>query len=206
MSNIENIKIVKLKSNFEIWEEFKAGDKSALSYIYSQHFHSMFQYGIRFKDDAEFVKDCIQDVFYLLIKSGQQLGTTTNIRFYLFRALKNVILKKFEKDKKNQLVEMPAFNTAFLLEEEILEKENITNKEKAVVSALNNISKRQREIIYLRFECELEYDQICEIMDLKGDSARKLVFRAIKLIRKIVDGKVKISLLFSLTIFLKNIF
>lgn len=185
-----------MKSDFEIWEEFKSGDKSALSYIYSQHFQSLFQYGVRFNNDPEFVKDSIQDVFYLLIKSGQQLGTTTNIRFYLFRALKNVILKKLEKDKKNQSFELPAFDIVFSLEEEIIEKENITNKEKAMVNALNNISKRQREIIYLRFECEMEYDQICEIMDLKGDSARKLVFRAIKLIRRIVEGKVKIWLLF----------
>ena len=47
----------------EIWENFKAGDKSALSYVYFQNFHSMFQYGIRFKGDPEFIKDCIQDVF-----------------------------------------------------------------------------------------------------------------------------------------------
>lgn len=195
-----------MKSDYEIWEEFKAGDKSALSYIYSQHFHSMFQYGIRFKDDPEFTKDCIQDVFYLLIKSGQQLGITTNIRFYLLRALKNVILKKFEKDKKNLLVETSTFNSTFSLEEEILEKENISDKENAIINALNSLSERQREIIYLRFECEMEYDQICKIMELKGDSARKLVFRAIKLIRKIVEGKINALILFLVLIFLKYVF
>ena len=195
-----------MKSDYEIWEEFKAGDKSALSHIFSQHFQSMFQYGIRFKDDPEFIKDCIQDVFYLLIKSGRQLGATNNIRFYLLKALKNVILKKVEKDKKYKLIEISAFNSTFSLEEEILEKENITSKEKAIANALNSLSNRQREIIYLRFECEMEYEQICEIMDLKSDSARKLVFRAIKLIRKIVDGKVKIILLLNLFVFLKNIF
>jgi len=32
-------------SDSEIWENFKAGDKSALSYVYFQYFHALFQYG-----------------------------------------------------------------------------------------------------------------------------------------------------------------
>jgi RNA polymerase sigma factor (sigma-70 family) len=192
---VEKIKVY-LNNDFEIWEAFKAGDKSALSYIYSQHFHSLFQYGIRFKDDPEFVKDCIQDVFYQLMKAGRHLSATDNIRFYLFRTLKNVTYKKFEKERKAQLSEILTFNASFSLEEEILEKENITNTEKALAGALNNLSSRQREIIYLRYECEMEYDQICEIMRLKNDSARKLVFRAIKALREIIEGHSATPVLF----------
>lgn len=185
-----------MNSDYEIWEAFKAGDKSALSYIYCQHFHSLFQYGIRFKDDPEFVKDCIQDAFYQLMKAGRQLSTTDNIRYYLFRTLKNVIYKRFEKERKAQLSEILTFNAPFSLEEEILEKENITTTEKALAGALKNLSSRQREIIYLRYECEMEYEKICEIMNLKNDSARKLVFRAIKALREAIDGRSETPVLF----------
>ena len=185
-----------MNSDYEIWEAFKAGDKSALSYIYCQHFHSLFQYGIRFKDDPEFVKDCIQDAFYQLMKAGRQLSTTDNIRYYLFRTLKNVIYKRFEKERKAQLSEILTFNAPFSLEEEILEKENITTTEKALAGALKNLSSRQREIIYLRYECEMEYEKICEIMNLKTDSARKLVFRAIKALREAIDGRSETPVLF----------
>lgn len=185
-----------MNSDYEIWEAFKAGDKSALSYIYCQHFHSLFQYGIRFKDDPEFVKDCIQDAFYQLMKAGRQLSTTDNIRYYLFRTLKNVIYKRFEKERKAQLSEILTFNAPFSFEEEILEKENITNTEKVLAGALNNLSSRQREIIYLRYECEMEYEKICEIMNLKNDSARKLVFRAIKALREAIDGRSETPVLF----------
>ncbi len=195
-----------MNSDYEIWEAFKAGDKSALSYIYCQHFHSLFQYGIRFKDDPEFVKDCIQDAFYQLMKSGRQLSTTDNIRYYLFRTLKNVIYKRFEKERKAQLSEILTFNAPFSLEEEILEKENITNTEKALVGALKNLSSRQREIIYLRYECEMEYEKICEIMNLKNDSARKLVFRAIKALREAIDGRSETPVLFFFRFALKYVF
>ena len=92
---------LQLSKDREIWENFKSGEASALSYVYFQYFHSMFQYGVRFKDDPEFIKDCIQDVFFKLIEAGERLSPTENIKFYLFRALKNAIYKEINKNKKN---------------------------------------------------------------------------------------------------------
>jgi RNA polymerase sigma factor (sigma-70 family) len=157
----------------------------------------MFQYGIRFKNDPEFIKDCIQDVFFKLIQAGEKLSPTENIRFYLFRALKNAIYKEMDKSKKIELVEFVTlkFDAPFALEEEIAEKENASNKEIALLKALNGLSHRQREIIYLRYESGMEYDQICDIMQLKNDSARKLVFRAIKSLKEIIDDKLRLPIL-----------
>lgn len=187
-----------MKKDYEIWENFKTGDKSALSYVYFQYFHSMFQYGIRFKDDPEFIKDCIQDVFFKLIKAGEKLSPTENIRFYLFRALKNTIYKEIDKSKKNELVELNLlkFDAPFSIEEDLAEKENASNKELALIKALNELSDRQREIIYLRYECGMDYDHICDIMQLKNDSARKLVFRAIQSLKKIIGNQMQIPFLF----------
>jgi RNA polymerase sigma factor (sigma-70 family) len=186
-----------LTKEHEIWENFKAGDKSALNYVYFQYFHSMFQYGIRFKDDPEFIKDCIQDVFLKLIQAGDKLSPTENIRFYLLRALKNAIFKQIEKNKRIELVEFVPlkFDAPFILEEELAEKENVSNKEVALLNALKQLSDRQREIIYLRYECSMEYEQICDIMQLKSDSARKLLFRAIKSLREIIDNHLNLPIL-----------
>jgi RNA polymerase sigma factor (sigma-70 family) len=157
----------------------------------------MFQYGIKFKNDPEFIKDCIQDVFFKLIKAGKNLGTTNNIRFYLFKSMKTSILKKIEKDRRlEEIGNDLKFEAQFSVEEEIAEKENATEKEKSLSQALKKLSDRQREIIYLRYECEMEYSQICEIMHLKNDSARRLVFRAIKTLREIIDDEIKFPVLF----------
>jgi len=182
-----------LTKDHDIWENFKAGDKSALSYVYFQHFNSMFQYGIKFKDDPEFVRDCIQDVFLKLIQAGDKLGSTENIRFYLFKALKNAIYKELDKSKKLEFVEFDTlkFEAPFAFKEELQEKDHPTDRELALSKALNELSDRQREIIYLRFECTMEYGQICDLMGLKSDSARKLLFRAITSLREIIDDRLK---------------
>jgi RNA polymerase sigma factor (sigma-70 family) len=155
----------------------------------------MYEYGIRINEDAEVVKDCIQDVFFKLIEAGKRTGSTDNIRFYLLKALKNTILKHLRHEKKILPNSDLVFKASFLLEEEILNKENVTNREKALVEALSQLSSRQREIVYLRYECEMDYDQISDIMKLKKDSARKLVFRAIKTLRVAIEGKVDTPLI-----------
>jgi RNA polymerase sigma factor (sigma-70 family) len=158
----------------------------------------LFQYGIRFKDDPEFIKDCIQDLFFRLIQAGENLGPTDNIRFYLFHALKNGIYKEIEKSKRNELIDFSSlkFDGSFALEEELVEKENISNQEIALLKALKELSDRQREIIYLRYECGMEYEQICDLMQLKSDSARKLVFRAIRSLRKAMQDSKQFPVLF----------
>ena len=192
-----------MKNDYEIWERFKAGDKSALSYVYFQY--SMFQYGIKFKDDPDFVKDCIQDVFIKLIKAGEKLGATENIRYYLFKALKNVLYKNMMKDRKTGFVTLE-FDVPYALEEEISEKENASEREKALANALSQLSPRQREIIYLRFECGMDYNHICEIMQMKSDSARKLVFRSIKSLKEIIEGYRTTPVLFFFSFPQKHVF
>ncbi|NEW83417.1 MAG: sigma-70 family RNA polymerase sigma factor [Mariniphaga sp.] len=187
-----------MEKDVEIWRKFKAGDKSALTDVYLQNFNSMFQYGIKFKDDPDFIKDCIQEVFCKLIQAGTKLGETENIRYYLFKALKNSILKGLGRTRKIESLETDVlkFDASFSLEEEIERKENSTFKEKALLKALSRLSDHQREIIYLRYDSGLEYEQICDLMDLKYDSARKLIFRTIKLLRETIEGEMKLPILF----------
>ena len=74
----------KATNDKKLWEEFKAGDKSALADVYFRYSASMYQYGIRIKEDPDLIKDCIHDVFWKLMQAGKNLRSTDNIRFYLF--------------------------------------------------------------------------------------------------------------------------
>lgn len=195
-----------MKNDLKIWEDFKNGDKAALSFIYFEYFHSMYQYGIKFNGDPEFVKDCIQEVFFNMIRSGSRLGSTDNIRFYLFRSLKNEIFKELEKQRKVGLAvnETHEFQLSFLIEEQSFETEKDVEKGKALIHALSTLSPRQREIIYLKYECGMNYGQICEIMDLKNDSARKLVFRAVQSLKTAIEDH-KNAYLFLFSLFQKHV-
>lgn len=92
------------------------------------------------------------------------------------------------------------FQAIFFIEEQAVEKTQLPDKEKALVKALGELSDRQREIIYLKYECGMNYEEICSIMNIKNDSARKLVFRAIRSLRDIINIQLKSVILYFISI------
>jgi RNA polymerase sigma factor (sigma-70 family) len=172
----------------KLWEDFKKGEKYALTHIYYLYADPLFRYGKKFSSDDELVKDAIQDLFFDLIRTRATLGTTDHIYFYLIKALRRRLRKSICGTKSlvltDEEVEIYSANIVYSIEDEWIQKEELTKKEEIIRKGLAELSPKQREIIYYRFTCEFEYDQICEIMSMKYDSARKMVFRALKTLRE----------------------
>jgi RNA polymerase sigma factor (sigma-70 family) len=183
----------------KIWNDFRKGESYALSHMYYQHVQVLFRYGRKFSHDDGLIKDTIQDLFFDLIRTRSNLGETDNIRFYLFRAFRRKLTRNIQKQnlslQKKDETEIP-MEIVWSAEQEMIGKEELTHREKMVQQALVQLSLKQREILFYRYTCEFDYDQICEIMHLKYDSARKQVFRAIKTLKEILSGQ-DIFLLFA---------
>lgn len=178
---------VKLNTDKKIWDDFRTGESYALSHIYYQHVQKLFRYGKKFSNDDELIKDTIQELFFDLIRTREKLGTTDNISFYLFASFRRKLARKNQKDKQlvnpadEKLLEAEIVYSA---EQEMIDKENLSEREKMLQVGLNELTPKQREILYYKYTCDFSYEQICEIMSLKYDSARKLVFRSLKSLRK----------------------
>jgi RNA polymerase sigma factor (sigma-70 family) len=174
--------------DIQLWEDFKAGEKYALTQIYHLHVESLFRYGKKFSPDSDLIKDTIQDLFFDLIRTREKLGSTDHIYFYLIKAFRRKLFRSISEIKKTQQSDNDenAFtaNIIYSVEEDWIEKEHLTKKEEMIQKGLAELSPKQREILYYRFTCDFEYEQICEIMSMKYDSARKMVFRALKSLRE----------------------
>lgn len=172
----------------KLWNDFKRGETQALSQIYYQYADLLFRYGKKFSTDNELVKDTIQDLFFDLIRTRSTIGTTDHIYFYLIKAFRRRLFQskttlpnlRIENDN----IDILAPQIIYSIEEEWIQKEELTRKEEIIRKGLAELSPKQREILYYRFTCDFEYDQICEIMAMKYDSARKMVFRALKTLKE----------------------
>lgn len=177
-----------MKVDKQIWDDFRRGEDYALSRIYFQYTPFLFRYGRKFSLDEEMIKDVIQDLFLYLISARESLGTTDNIRFYLIasfrRRLSNVKKQKAPLSYSDR--EVLTAEIIYSAEHELIEKEELSHREQTVKAALAKLSPRQREILFYRFSCNFDYDQICEIMQIQYDSARKQVFRALKGLKEIL--------------------
>ncbi|RYF72028.1 MAG: hypothetical protein EOO39_12850 [Cytophagaceae bacterium] len=90
------------------------------------------------------------------------------------------------------------FQVQFAVEKDIIDSE--TNDENLLKLRLNlkQLSKRQREAIYLRFYQALGYEDIAEIMAINQHSAVNLIYEALKLLRTHWRGGVVLVMLISL--------
>lgn len=189
-----------MNSDKKIWDDFRNGENYALSHIYYQHVQILYRYGKKFSHDEELIKDTIQDLFYDLIRTRENLGETDNIKFYLLRSFRRKLARGSQSpDEHLELGSVDDLTTqiVFSTEQEIIGKEELSHRERKVQEGLNKLSSKQREILFYRYTCEMDYDEICDLMQLKYDSARKLVFRSLGALKDSIGGTGMLLFFFS---------
>lgn len=183
-----------------LWGSFLDGSRSAFQEIYSKFYQNLYSYGMRKLNHAELVRDCIQDLFITLWTNRNNLSRTTNIKFYLLASLRNQLIKVAAADGKWQKVEISStddFRIQFNPELEYLRKENLTQKAKILIEALDKLTARQKEVLYLRYFEELNYEQIADLLNLTVKGVYKLNYRAIDAMKLILNiNKSELLLLF----------
>jgi len=172
-------------SDKDLWTSFINGDDDALNLLYKQFVDVLYAFGLRFTDDAELVKDGIQDLFVDLYKYRKTLAFDVNVKSYLFTSLKRKICLVL---KKNAAAANHSFEVPFLLscsiEEQIIQEENQSELLLKLNKQLELLPSRQKEALYLRFNAELEYEEIAVIMNVSLETCRTLVYRGVKQLRE----------------------
>jgi RNA polymerase sigma factor (sigma-70 family) len=145
----------------------------------------MYRYGIRFVENEDFVKDCIQDVFFELWNRRERISQTESVKSYLFKALRLRIFREKSKWKHPEaLDDNYEFMMEFDAESNIIKQELTDEICSKLHKILDNLPKRQKEILYLRFYEGLDQDKIAEIMELNRQSVYNLLHESILRLRK----------------------
>lgn len=176
-------------SDKELWNKFISGDRDAYKAIYERHFDHLFNYGVRFTFDHDSVKDCIQDLFIDLHKYRHNLKTTEKIIPYLMVSLKRKLVKKHSQYNKQINIDTESLPFDYLLQEEIPDESNSELKRQLIQNAMNTITARQREAIYLRYVAGLNYEELAEVMKMSYQSSRTLIYRGMEKLRSKLSDK-----------------
>ncbi len=158
--------------------------------LYTQYVDDLFTYGHYLGFKREVVEDAIHDVFVKIATDEKSLNDVSNIKFYLYRSLKNRLLDIHKQQKPhrdieemNPSTEIP-FNMDVNVEDLLIEKEEQMQIKTEIEQMLNALTDRQREIIYLRYVQEYDYEQIAALLHISVHSCRKLVSKAITSLRE----------------------
>lgn len=167
----------------DLWSKFKGGDKAAYAAIYKAYANGLLSYGKRFTNDQGVIEDCLHDLFVYLWKNRNSISNTDSISRYLLGSFRNNLLNTLKRQAKTKLSNEDIndnFNIELSKESSLIRNEDTIENKKIVESAMNGLSKRQREAIYLKFYKRLANAEIGEIMGLNDQSIRNLISGAIK--------------------------
>lgn len=179
-----------MQADKDWWSALKAGEEAALAHIYTQYIDDLLSYGQRFSVDTALVEDCIQDLFIQLWKQRAGLGATSSIRAYLFVALRRRIIRTTQqriKHSSNLQPEDYPFKAELAVEELMIAQEDSREQSRQLATAFAQLSKRQQEVLYLRFYQGMEYEEIGEVMDIGYQSIRNLVSAATSKLRGFME-------------------
>ena len=171
----------------DLWESFRQGDREAYQKLYCKYLKALYNYGYKIIPNKAVVTDHIQDLFIDLWKYKGNLSCIKDVKYYLFRSLRNKIAKEMSRNQYTSYdMESEFGNTLMVLplEATIIESQTQTETTKKLQKAFLALTKRQREVINLLFYEKFSYEEVAGIMSISLRSVYTLAWKALAVLRK----------------------
>jgi RNA polymerase sigma-70 factor (ECF subfamily) len=170
------------------WSGMEGGDRTAFLALYKSHYQALFSYGIALTANRELTKDCLQELFLeIWHKQSSPNKEIKNVRAYLFTWLRRKMFHELAvqsgKIFTDEMIE--SFATKELGYDELLIAFQKSEEEKAqLTNALKKLTKKQLEIIRMKFFENLSYAKIAAKTSLAPRTVYNLIYEAIRHLRE----------------------
>ena len=184
------------KQDILLWEQFRKGDKEAFAALFRAYYEPLFRFGGKFTRDTELLEDSIQELFIELWQAKSE-APVLSVKAYLLKSLKYKLLKNFRR--KGRVLPLSDSNEIIFEwshENFLISQQESAEKKQRVLDALNRLSSRQKEIIYLKYYQNLSYEEVSEIMNINYQVARNLLCQAIKSMKALLAVTMELFFLF----------
>jgi RNA polymerase sigma factor (sigma-70 family) len=168
----------------QLWIQMKDGSEFALNKLIKLYFKVLLNYGYKFVKDEDFMKDCVQEVFIEVWKKREKLVIPDSVKAYLFSSVRRKVVREHKQYLGKAEYEVDVENNMEFSENSIewsmIQEENDFEINEKVKKALNSLSKRQQEVIYLQYFQNLSREEISKIMEINNQSVSNLLQTAFK--------------------------
>jgi len=164
----------------------RAGDAATFDGIVVQNFDRLANFASGIVRDVALSEDIVQDVFSHLWTHRATLAIGS-LSAYLFRAVRNRALNATKRTALHRRLETPIRDVILSgMEEPRAEDEEADARLAAVRAGLDALPERRRTALRLRYEHELDYPAIADVLGISTNAAQQLVFHALRALRKVV--------------------
>lgn len=179
-------------SKEEAWQKFVKGEEAAFEHLFKNYYQSMFGYGNKLCNHPERVRDCIQELFEDIWERRDNLAHIESPKVYLFVSLRRKILKRDKSSQQSarELEEGDDVLIHFGREDLIIQNEIKIQRKEELKEALNQLSNRQKEVVYLHYYNGMSYGEIEQILSINRQSVRNHIYRAMETLRSLLDSEI----------------
>lgn len=165
------------------WNEIRRGNQKAFVELYNAYADDLLKYGCHLVKDKYLVEDILHDLFVSLWGRKSKLSNVRAIKLYLMTAMRRMLQRRIRTDSIWQVTDNLShkfeINSSSFLDTNLQGDDEAETVDK-IRKAVNNLSIRQKEIIYLKFYHNFSYQEIAQLMDLDQKYTYNLAARAIK--------------------------
>lgn len=168
-----------------LWKMVQEGDKDVFTYIYRKYATELYRYGIKIGNDPVLVEDVLQEVFCRIWDLKKDISINQSIKFYLFSTFRRELVKQLSKQSNTESLnnQNATPQLEFSLQELLIENQITLESHQKMVKAMDALSKRQKEAIYLKYIEGLSYEEISKLMNIQVPSLYNLIFKALKFLK-----------------------
>lgn len=174
-----------------LWKEMISGNKKSFEYLYKQYFQALISYGFRITKNENLIEDAVQELFISIWNNRTHLSEVKEVKFYLFRSLKNRIVRQLERDifdKSEDIDVYLDFLISISEEQKKIDSEQFDANLDTLQRAIAHLPIRQQEVINLKYYHDFTLDEIAKLMDVNKQSVSNLLFRSYATLRNLLKN------------------
>ena len=157
--------------------------------IYKEYAKTVYKYIFCLTGNKELSEEIVQETFVVAIKNIDKFKGDCKVSTWLCQIAKYIWYKILKKEKKEEKISFETVEDVvvsdMLLEEKVLEKQEKIE----VFKKIQTLDEQTRTVMYLRILCNLEYNEIAEIMNKTPSWARVVFFRGKQKLKEEKDEK-----------------
>jgi RNA polymerase sigma-70 factor (ECF subfamily) len=176
----------------ELWEQTLVGDVKSFSRIHDTLYSPLYFYLFKIVKDEDAAQDILQDLFIKLWERKERFGPINNVKYYFFKSARSLAINYLKAYRPEQLdlQNHKQIDVVFSAEDLIVNIEAGREARQILAMALNTLPKRQKEMIFLRYFDDWNYDRIAEVTGLQYQSVVNHVHRGVNQLRiKLTENK-----------------
>src|SRR3989338_7376113 len=165
------------------------GDKKRFTDIYNRESDSLFRFCLLRVSDREKALDLTQEAFSRLwssIVSGKKVNNprallytvARNLIIDWYRRIKSVSLEGLSNEDEDREFDVPDEKATLEIE--------LNADSKRVLSMLEKLEPRYKEVVYLRYVSDLSPKDIAKVMDLNANTVSVRISRGIKALKRLM--------------------